>query len=210
MSEMDVEAVVFDMDGVLVESEAYWSEEMETILATALPAEADVTPADVTGISISDQYDMLSADHEMQVGREAYFDLYDQCAEEIYLERADVTDSASDMVHEMADAGFPVGLATSSFPQWVEWALDRLDLEDVLDAVVMAPDLDDPGKPEPHIYREAAKRAGAYVIAYQIPGADSEQDVSAADEVAVGAGEPRERVRAVALDQTSPSERTES
>ena len=218
-----IDAVIFDMDGVLVESESYWTEEMRDIIDAAYPPGADVTPADLTGVSIYDQYDRFGADHEMLVSREEYFGLYDDVAESIYRERASVTDGAADLVRELKAAGLPVGLATSSFPQWVAWTLSRLDLEGAFDAEVLAPELDEPGKPEPFIYEEAARRlgvaperclvvedsasgieaaarAGAYVLAYRPPDSDGEQDVSRADAVADGPAELRERVRSLALD----------
>jgi len=49
-----VDAVVFDMDGVLVESETYWTEEMRDIIDVAYPPGADVTRTDLTGISVTD------------------------------------------------------------------------------------------------------------------------------------------------------------
>jgi HAD superfamily hydrolase (TIGR01509 family) len=218
----DVSAVVFDMDGVLVESETYWTEEMDDIIDAAYPPDADVTPADLTGVSIYDQYDTFGAEYEMRVDRETYFELYDDVAESIYLEKADITDGAGDLVRELERAGLPVGLATSSFPQWVEWVLERMGLEGVFDAEVLAPELDQPGKPEPYIYEtaaerlgvdpadclvvedsasgiEAAARAGASVLAYRAPGSDGEQDVSRADEVVEGPAELCERVRELAL-----------
>jgi HAD superfamily hydrolase (TIGR01509 family) len=221
----DVAAVVFDMDGVLVESESHWTDEMNDIIEAAYPPEADVTPADLTGVSIYDQYDTFGAEHEMRVDRDAYFALYDDVAASIYRERADVTDGAADLVRDLQQAGLPVGLATSSFPQWVDWVLERMALDGVFDAEVLAPELDEPGKPEPFIYEEAARRlgvapadclvvedsasgieaaarAGAYVLAYRSPDSDGEQDVSRADEVAEGPAALRERVRAMALDES--------
>jgi HAD superfamily hydrolase (TIGR01509 family) len=218
----EVAAVVFDMDGVLVESETYWTEEMHDIIDAAYPPEAEVTPADLTGVSIYDQYDTFGAEYDMRVDRDAYFELYDAVAESIYLEKADVTAGAADLVRELRDAGLPVGLATSSFPQWVEWVLERMGLEGVFDVEVLAPELDEPGKPEPYVYEtaaerlgvdatdclvvedsasgiEAAARAGAYVLAYRAPDSDGEQDVSRADEVLEGPAELCERVRELAL-----------
>lgn len=222
LADRRIDAVIFDMDGVLVESESYWTEEMHEIIDAAYPPEADVTPADLTGVSIYDQYDRFGAGLNMRVDRDEYFALYDDVAESIYRERADVTDGAAVLVRELKDAGLPVGLATSSFPQWVAWTLSRLDLEGVFDAEVLAPELDEPGKPEPFVYEEAARRLGvapehclvvedsasgieaaarasAVVLAYRSPDSDGEQDVSRADALAEGPAELRERVRAIAL-----------
>lgn len=219
-----VAGVVFDMDGVLVASETHWSAEMRDIIDAAYPPDADVTPVDLTGVSIYDQYDTFGAAYEMRVDRDEYFELYADVAESIYTDRAAVTDGAADLVRDLTAAGVPVGLATSSFPQWVEWTLDRLGLTGAFDVEVLAPELDEQGKPEPFVYEEAARRlgvapadclviedsasgieaadrAGAYVLAYRAPDSDGEQDVSRADEVVEGPAALGERVRELANER---------
>lgn len=137
---------------------------------------------------------------------------------------ADVTEE-DELVRDLEAADVPVGLGTSSFPYWVAWTLERLGLVGAFDAEVLAPELDGPGKPEPFIYKEAARRlgvrpeaclvvedsasgieaadrAGAYVLAYRAPTSDGEQDVSRADEVIEGPAASRERVRALAVPGT--------
>jgi HAD superfamily hydrolase (TIGR01509 family) len=205
------------MDGVIVDSERYWVEEMDAILDEVLDTD-EVTHEDIKGVNVLDQYDQLSADYDVQVSREEYFDRYDRRAETVYTEQASLLDGFRDLLDALADRDVPVAVATSSFPQWIEMVLDRFDLAGRFDAVVSAADLDGPGKPEPDIYEitadrlgvaptdcvvvedspagvEAATRAGTYTIGYQ-RDADAEDDLSRADEVAVGAADLRKRVLA--------------
>ncbi|GGM64608.1 HAD superfamily hydrolase (TIGR01509 family) [Halarchaeum rubridurum] len=212
---MAIEAVVFDMDGVVVDSERYWVEELSDILATAVP-DADVEPESVVGINVYDQYDLLADEHDVAVTREEYFDLFDQHAATVYTERAALTDGFHDLLAELRARDLPVALVTSSFPNWVDMVFERFDLRDAFDVVVTAAEEDVPGKPEPDLYELAAARlgvapgdllvvedsehgvaaadaAGAYVVGYQ-HGASAGMAHDGADVVATDPGAFRARI----------------
>ncbi|WP_255494066.1 HAD family phosphatase [Halarchaeum sp. CBA1220] len=215
---MAIEAVVFDMDGVVVDSEDYWREQIGDILADAVPG-AEIDPARVVGINVYDQYDMLEAEgYDLAVDREGYFALYDRYAEELYTEHAALTPGFHDLLDDVAARGLPIGLVTSSFPSWVSSVFERFGLEERFDVVVTAGGEDVPGKPEPDLYELAAERlgvapeamlvvedsehgvaaatsAGAHVVGYS-HGASADMDHSAADAVATSPADLRERVRA--------------
>jgi HAD superfamily hydrolase (TIGR01509 family) len=222
----DVRAVVFDMDGVIVDSERYWEGVMEAVIEEAV-TDSDVTPADLTGVNVLDQHAMLAERDAVSVDRDAYFDLYDRKARSIYTERASLMDGFHHLLDALRDRGLALALVTSSFPEWVEMVFERFDLDGRFDAVVSAAELDRPGKPEPDIYEHAAAelgvdpgecvvvedsesgataahRAGAYVVGYQ-PDPDSGQDLSVADEVVGGPEELRERLLAVVGDAAGPA-----
>ena len=212
------EAVVFDMDGVIVDTEQYWVEEEYAILEAALPDGHDVEPHDITGINVHEQYELLAADYEMQVSREAYFDLFDSTAERVY-ERADLQPDFHDLLTAIEDRDVPIGLATSSYPRWIEIVFETHGLDEYFDAVVSAANLEAPGKPEPHIYEHvagelgveptamvvvedsengiaAAAGSGAFTIAYAPDGTDDHVDRSPADEIATGPQDLRSRILA--------------
>lgn len=210
-------AVVFDMDGVIVDSEQYWEAVMREVIAEAVE-DPDVTPADLTGVNVHDQYEMLAARDAVSVSKDAYFDLYDRKAAAIYTERADLMAGFHDLLDALRARGTRLAVSTSSFPAWVELVFDRFDLHGRFDAVVSAADLDVPGKPEPDIYERvaadlgvepsdcvvvedsesgatAAHRAGAYVVGYRgDAGKAGTPDLSVADEVVDGPVELRRRL----------------
>ena len=212
-------AVVFDMDGVIVDTEQYWIEAEAEILDTALPDGHDVDPRDITGINVHDQYDLLAAEHDLPASQEAYFDCFDREAEGVY-ERAALLDGFQDLLDAIRARSAPIGLATSSYPRWIDIVFDRHDLDGRFDEVLSAANLDGPGKPEPLIYETIAERlgvapeallvvedsengiaaaasAGAHTIAYAAHGTGDGVDRSPAADVVASPSELRDRVLAL-------------
>lgn len=212
---MDVAAVIFDMDGVIVDSEQYWHEEQEQILAAAVP-DADVAFDEVRGMNVLDQYDHLSQRFDLAVTRDDYFDLYDEKADTVYQEKAELMDGFHDLIALIREHDTKLSICSSSFRRWIGLVLDRFDLDGAFDTVVSAEDIDGQSKPDPHIYRHtadtldvspeqcvviedsahgvtAATEAGMYCIGY-CTDPDREDDLSHADTIVNGPDELRTAV----------------
>lgn len=213
-------AVIFDMDGVIVDTERYWVDVIEAVIDELVVDGDDLEPSDLVGINVHDQYDRLRDEgYELTVdSADEYFDFYDGHAADIYRERADLMPGFHDLLAAIRERDVPIGVCTSSYPNWLSMAFERFDLDDSFDVVVSAADLDIPGKPEPAIYEtaagrldvppeecivvedsengiRAASRAGTYVIAYEGNEA-GEMSTGEADEVATSAADLRERLLA--------------
>jgi HAD superfamily hydrolase (TIGR01509 family) len=146
-------AVLFDMDGVIVDSEAYWEPTERTdILPTVVP-EADVDVAEITGRPYREIYTYLDEHYEVAVSRERFLEMFESAAREIYSEKVALLSGFEGLRAELADRDVPVALVTSSPYEWVDIVRDRFGL--TFDAVVSAEDVD-AGKPEPDIYEAAA------------------------------------------------------
>ena len=208
-------AVVFDMDGVIVDTEQYWVEAEREILDAALPAGHGVDPRDITGINVHEQYELLEADHDLQVTQEEYFELFDREADGVYAQ-ADLMPGFHDLLDALAERGIPVGVCTSSYPRWIDIVFEENDLEGRFDAVLSAAEEPVPGKPEPDLYERmaatlgvepeamvvvedsengvaAAVASGAYTIAYAENAHDG-TDHTPADEVIESPAQLRERL----------------
>ncbi len=216
-ADVAVDAVIFDMDGVIVDSEQYWHEEQKRILETAAP-DADVDFDEVRGMNVLDQYDHLTEQYEPTVTRDGYFDLYDEKAEAVYTEKAELMSGFHDLI-TMLRGKVKLAVCSSSFRHWISMVLDRFDLTDTFDTVVSAEDIDGPSKPDPHIYRHtadelgveparcvvvedsahgvtAATEAGMYCIGY-CTDPEREDAISHADTVVYGLVELRETLEAL-------------
>lgn len=218
---MSAAAVLFDMDGVLVDSERYWvRREREAILPAAVDGE---TPeiAEITGLNYREIYEHVAAEYDVVVDRERFLELYEEAATEIYGQQVRLLPGLEDLLAALSDAGVPAAVVSSSPHDWIDTVLDRFALGDAFAAVVSAADLDGPGKPEPGIYEHAAARldadpaacvavedsehgvaaaaaAGATVVGYR-SASDDRADLSRADVVAEAPAELRAAVRERAL-----------
>ncbi|WP_336342600.1 HAD family hydrolase [Halalkalicoccus ordinarius] len=213
-----MDCVLFDMDGVMVDSEDYWTElQREEILPQTVPGE-DVEVEEVTGMNYREIYDYLDEEYGTALTREEFVGIFEDTAEELYGERVSLLEGLHELLEELHERDVRTALVSSSPHDWIDIVLERFDLEGEFDAVVSAEDIDGPGKPEPAIFEhaagelgvsadrcvavedsengvEAAARAGTTVVAYRID-AHGDIDLSPADAVADDPDELREAILA--------------
>jgi len=216
-TEAAITAVLFDMDGVMVDSERYWHDEQaEHIFPQTLDGEQpDLT--ETTGMYYKEIYDYLDEEYETKISKEEFVGLFDEVAMDIYHNRVELLDGFHELRAELASRDIPVTVVTSSPASWHEIVLDRFDID--VDEIITAENLDAAGKPAPDIYQkaaeivghspenclviedskngiESAERAGAVVVAYRDEH-NAETDLSEADIVT----EDPEALREVILSQ---------
>ncbi|MBI3547997.1 MAG: HAD family phosphatase [Elusimicrobia bacterium] len=149
-------AVLFDMDGVLVDSEAQWRH-AEDLFFRELGFDASRVDAErMVGLGVADLYDLLSREYKLAATRERFFALSHSAAEEVYLRRVRLADGALDLIGRLRAEGIAVGLASASPRVWVRMVLDRFRLQPQFHATVSIDDVGGEGKPSPAIYLRAA------------------------------------------------------
>jgi HAD superfamily hydrolase (TIGR01509 family) len=198
-----MEAVCFDMDGVLVDSEDYWVPyEREQLLPEVGLADLDID--EITGMNYREIYEYLVEEYDVEMDRESFLGWYEETAERIYGEDVALLPGAQALVDDLRDRGVAVAIVSSSPHDWIGVVRDRFALG--VDTVVSADPLDGPGKPHPSVYEhaaaelgvetgatvavedsvhgiESASRAGMHVVGFR-HGADDDTDRSRADFVA--------------------------
>jgi len=214
-------AVLFDMDGVIVNSEDFWVElETEEVLPAAVEGQA-VSEGEITGINYREIYDYLDERYEVAVDREEWLEYYESAAEEVYTEKVDLMPGFRDLLADLHDRGLRVAVVSSSPHEWIGMVTERFGLDGEFDAVVSADDVDADSKPEPDVYEHAArevgvdaadciavedskngvksaKAAGMTAIGYRTE-TNAEMDLTEADGVADGA----EKLRSELLSRTA-------
>lgn len=150
----NVDAVLFDMDGVVVDSERYWIEyETEDLFPEVV--EERVAIEEITGMNVEDLYEYLDSEYTTAVDRSTFLDLYDEVAQIVYA----AADPMPRFDAVLGSIDTPVGLVTSSPWRWIDIVFERFELHEVFDVVVSAEDVED-GKPAPDVYLRAASMLG--------------------------------------------------
>lgn len=160
MGERRFDAVLFDMDGVLVDSEPWWND-VRIAFATGLglPWTHEDQAACMGGNSREWAEIMQSRLGLETMAVEAIQDAIVAGVVGCYRANpAPIIGDAPAHVRRIA-ATRPVAIASSSHRDVINAAMDALGLRDVLGAIVSSDEVP-LGKPEPHVYRLAASRLG--------------------------------------------------
>lgn len=198
-------AVVFDMDGVLVDSQQYWTErECEVIFPKTIP-DGKISPEDIRGMNVSEVFEYITTRSDVAVSREEFLDMYHDAAETIYTQEVRLLKGFPAFRRELEREGIACGLASSSPRQWIDYVLERFELS--FGVVLSGDEIEGPSKPAPDIYRqsvsdlgvspevaiavedathgiEAATRAGLTTVGFETD--DGSQDLSSATYVVNG------------------------
>jgi HAD superfamily hydrolase (TIGR01509 family) len=153
-----IQAVVFDLDGVLVESEQLWDQAREELARERGGRWHDRAQRDMMGMSSPEwsryMHDMIGLEESPdEISAEVV-----RRIEEFYRERLPLVDGAVDAVQRLA-ARWPLGLASSSNREIINLVLDVAGLAPYFRATVSSEEVPR-GKPSPDVYLETARRLG--------------------------------------------------
>ena len=153
-----MEAFIFDMDGVIIDSEPLHSRvKMETFAHFGLLFDEGDLAQYMGRTSVDIFSDVLKKEHRTDVSVQEITD-YKHAR---YLELASkgalqAIPGSLDLIHRLRAAGVPLALATSSWRRVVETILREWQLEDTFASVISGADLPK-SKPDPAIYRLSAE-----------------------------------------------------
>lgn len=153
-----VEAVVFDMDGVIVDSEQRWEAVRRRLVITSGRAYPDEATRKMQGMSAPEWEAYLHDELGVpgtpaEIGRRVVAEI-----EASYRADLPLIPGVDEAVRVLA-ARFPLAVASSSNRELIELALDLAGLADAFQTVVSSEEVER-GKPAPDVYLEAASRLG--------------------------------------------------
>ncbi|WP_040781991.1 HAD family hydrolase [Rhodococcus ruber] len=158
MSDNDVQAVVFDLDGVLIDSEPLWEQVRRQVVAEYGGRWTDEAQSRLMGMSTPEWARYLSDGLGVDLPPDDVAALVIERMGAGYADRLPLIPGAVEAVRAMA-ARWPLGLASSSPQALIEAVLDAAALGDVF-TVALSTEGVARGKPAPDIYLTVAERLG--------------------------------------------------
>jgi HAD superfamily hydrolase (TIGR01509 family) len=195
--------VVFDMDGVIVNSEAEWKSMAGGYFRKLAPGWTKEHDERAVGLGVEDLHRFLVSEFDADIELRDFLEACEVTARKVYQQRVECAEGFLDLARELKHKGIKTAIASSSPERWVKMVIERFSLSPLLDAVVTADDVGGKTKPLPDIYLEtasrlslptveclavedssigllAAKRAGMKAAAFR-NGTNDAQDLSLAD-----------------------------
>jgi HAD superfamily hydrolase (TIGR01509 family) len=153
-----IEAVVLDLDGVLLDSEQVWDEAREQLAKERGGRWHENAQRDMMGMSSLEwsryMHDVIGLpEPPEEISREVV-----ERMAKLYREHLPVVPGAREAVERLA-ARWPLGLASSSNRELIDLALELLGVQQLFKATVSSEEVAR-GKPAPDVYLEAVRRLG--------------------------------------------------
>ena len=152
----DPAAVVFDLDGVLIESEQVWDVEREALVRERGGTWDERATTDMMGMSSTEWSEYM---HDRLGVPMTLAEINDDVVRRVaaaYEEHLPLLPHAVETVRELGGR-WRLGVASSSNRPIIELVLDRSGLEECFTAVVSSEEVEH-GKPAPDVYLAAAKQ----------------------------------------------------
>ena len=154
-------AILFDMDGVLVDSEPMFLGAINRLLVQegVEPVSVQENEEFLIGTTINETWRVLKMKRPLPLPASDYIDRYDAIVREVMTEELSPQPGVRELIEVCNRRGLPKAVASSSLHMWVDLKLNAIGLTGAFDAVLGGDDVSR-GKPEPDIYVKAAERLG--------------------------------------------------
>jgi sugar-phosphatase len=150
-------AIIYDMDGLLIDSEPYWRKSMIKVLATVGLHLTEEQCASTTG---------LRFDHVLEYWFERYpwnsktiVEVHEEVLDEMekaIMNEAEILPGVFESIALFRAKGYKLALASSSAMRLIKACVKRLHAEEIFESVISA-EQEEYGKPHPAVFIKAAQ-----------------------------------------------------
>lgn len=152
---MSYTGIIFDMDGILIDSEPFWRQAEIEVFATVGIHLTEQQCVETMGLRIDEVVAIRAPGHDHSVLAEAIV----ARVEELVQHKGRPLPGAREILEWIREKNIPCGLATSSSYRLLESTLKALNLRSYFPVVSSAQD-ELYGKPHPAVYIQAASKLG--------------------------------------------------
>src|SRR5213592_1426197 len=152
-------AVIFDLDGVLADSEPWWNEIDAKLLAQYGVRYRGEYHRNVLGVSYRLAVEFFKKAFGLSVSTDELIQRRGEIATEFFANRVGLFPSAKEVLQELRRMKLRLAVATSSISASARPFLDRHQLTQFFDVIVTGDEIER-GKPDPDIYLRTAEKLG--------------------------------------------------
>lgn len=153
-----LQALIFDFDGTLVNSEEYWATlGDEQFFPSVVPGWSKADGARTQGLGRMETYDLLVKEYGLQMPFDAFNAQLESCVACIYEELCQPVPGMQQLLCALNDRKILCAIASASPRRWIDAALKRLELAACFNTICSWDDVQN-GKPDPEVFLLAAKR----------------------------------------------------
>ncbi len=149
-------AVIFDMDGVIADSEPLYLQGINEVLKDFGLAITEEDHNELLGAAVGPTWDFVFEKYSPPAGYDECVARYDQTMVRLLSRPRDPLPGVRDLLSELTRRGVPRALASSSWPNWVKALLASTGLDGSFDVTVSSTAVEN-GKPAPDIFLYTAK-----------------------------------------------------
>ncbi|HAP22026.1 MAG TPA: HAD family hydrolase [Lachnospiraceae bacterium] len=155
----DIKAVLFDLDGTLVESMSMWGDiDVDYLKKFHIPVPEGLQKA-IEGLSMYQTAVYFKENFAIEDSLEEIMDEWNRMAYEKYTTEIPLKPGARAFLNGLKDKNIPCGIATSNSRILTEAILKSHQVENYFSVMVTGDEITN-GKPDPEVYLETAKKMG--------------------------------------------------
>jgi sugar-phosphatase len=152
----NIEAVILDMDGILIDSERHWQLTEQALFANLGINLTDELLVQTRGLRTEEMVAHWSARFTLDAAEpQKLAEQYDQRMVETMKQEVPLMEGARELIVMFREMGMPVALATCSTHAHIDAVMEKHQLGNLFDLLVSAA-RDMPGKPHPEVFLRTA------------------------------------------------------
>lgn len=156
----DIQAVIFDLDGTLVDSMWVWAEIDRDFFRERNIPFPEFMDQDIEGMSFTETAEYFKRTFHLEESVEELKEIWNRMALEKYAHVVPFKPGAEKFLHLLREKNMKIGIATSNSNLLVHTFLEARQITDLIDAVTTSCDVNR-GKPAPDVYLATAQKLQA-------------------------------------------------